>query len=71
MTIENEITENVLVVDDNKINRFILTNMIKNYGNYLISEAANGLEAVEKVQHIMTESPSKVLIFMDLEVSKK
>lgn len=49
-----------LVVDDNKVNRCLLNALLKRYG-YLVIEAENGLEAVEKhVEH----QPS--IIFMDL-----
>ena len=50
---------NVLVVDDNDINRFVLTSMLEKY-NYVADEAENGEVAIEKARLKQYD-----IIFMD------
>ena len=53
----------ILVVEDNEDNRRILVYRLRKIGDFEISEAQNGLEAIE-----MTEKNSPDLIFMDLKM---
>lgn len=52
----------ILIVDDLKINRMVLTGYLKKF-NFSILEAENGLEAIQLIE---TQSPD--LIFMDLKM---
>src|SRR5881398_3694890 len=53
----------ILVVEDNEDNRRILVYRLRKIGQFDIREAANGLQAIEAVQH---DPPD--LIFMDLKM---
>ena len=53
----------ILVVEDNEDNRRILVYRLRKIGDFEISEAQNGLEAIE-----MTEKNTPDLIFMDLKM---
>ncbi len=53
----------ILVVEDNEDNRRILVYRLRKIGDFDISEAQNGLEAIE-----MAEKTSPDLIFMDLKM---
>lgn len=54
----------VLVVEDTKMNMLVISNMLKNTSSAIqISEAENGLEAIEKVNHEVFN-----LILMDVQM---
>lgn len=55
---------NILIVDDNKINRYILNRYLKNINqNLLINEAINGYEAIEMCSKIDYR-----YVFMDIKM---
>ena len=53
----------VLVVDDNRINRLVLTTLLKRIGLENIEEAENGLDAVDAFKKVCHD-----LIFMDFQM---
>ena len=52
-----------LIVDDNPINRYILSEFLTAKG-YAVDEASNGIEALEKIEH-----KTYYCILMDLLIS--
>eukprot|EP00826_Nyctotherus_ovalis_P019433 TRINITY_DN15995_c0_g1_i2.p1 TRINITY_DN15995_c0_g1~~TRINITY_DN15995_c0_g1_i2.p1 ORF type:complete len:722 (-),score=126.69 TRINITY_DN15995_c0_g1_i2:139-2304(-) len=58
-----------LIVDDNKLNRYVLSSLLKKH-NMAVEEAANGREAVNLVKQYINEGRLKdfKVIFMDLQM---
>ncbi|MDE3253607.1 MAG: response regulator, partial [Bacteroidota bacterium] len=52
----------ILVTDDNEMNRLVATTILKNYGAF-ITEAQNGLEAIEKIKQTEFD-----IILMDIQM---
>jgi CheY-like chemotaxis protein len=52
---------NILIVDDSKLMRELVKNILSELGYVKIHEAMNGMEAIEKVQEIQPE-----IVFMNL-----
>ena len=42
---------NIIVVDDIEINRFLLKEILKHFKDIIIYEASNGLECIEKINN--------------------
>ena len=51
----------ILIVDDNKFPRLLLKRALKEFSDFEINEATNGMEALEKIRDINPD-----LIFLDL-----
>lgn len=60
--------ELIAVVDDNELNRFVLTQIVLKY-KFKTKEAINGQEAVNLFRSEINERPNvKMLFFMDLDM---
>ncbi|KAI9891842.1 MAG: hypothetical protein M1814_002407 [Vezdaea aestivalis] len=57
---------NVLVVEDNKLNRRLLVNMLSKLGYTSVIEAHDGLEAVRQMERPRSDAAAVDLVLMDL-----